>query len=411
MAYKEINLNLTDEHRILKESLREFGLKVLRPAAIALDALPPTEVVKKDSLFYDCMKKMFEQKYHTMILPEEVGGCGFDPLGQHIFFEEIGYASVGFAVAIGVAQFPAFFAAFTQNPALIEKWVTPYTTCTDASIMGCWGITEPNHGSDNLAPETKYFNNPKISQQVKARQEGNTWVINGQKSAWVSCAPTATQVALFVGIDDSMGMAGGGICIVDLNTPGVSKGAPLDKIGQRELPQGELFFDNVVIPEEDMLLDPNAYEMGVALTLSYANGGMGAMFTGVAQSALDLALEHCAHRTQGGKILCEHQAVQKKIFDMFAKVETARAMSRAAMIHNYGGNMPDVKYSILAKVYCTQAAFEVASDAIQLFGGLGLTKAYLIEKIFRDARAGMIEDGSNDFLSIVAGNMIIKEAM
>jgi alkylation response protein AidB-like acyl-CoA dehydrogenase len=103
--------------------------------------------------------------------------------------------------------------------------------------------------------------------------------------------------------------------------------------------------------------------------------------------------------------------VQKKLFDMFAKVETARAMSRAAMIYNYSSDMPDLKYSITSKVYCTQAAFDVSSEAIQLFGGYGLTKEYPIEKIFRDARAGMIEDGSNEVLSIVAGNMIAREAM
>lgn len=160
-----------------------------------------------------------------------------------------------------------------------------------------------------------------------------------------------------------------------------------------------------------MLLDPNAYEMGVCLTLSHANAVMGAMFTGIAQSALDLALEHCTHRTQGGKLLCEHQLVQKKLFDMFVKVETARAMSRAAMIYNLSADMPDLKYSITSKVYGTQAAFEVSSEAIQLFGGYGLSKEYPIEKIFRDARAGLIEDGSNDVLAIVAGNMIAREAM
>ena len=411
MAYKEINLDLSDEHRVLKQSVRDFGLEVLRPAAIALDQMPHQDVVRKDSLFHDCMKRMYEHQYHTTLLPDSIGGCGLDPLGQHIFFEEMGYGSVGFGIAIGVAQFPAFFAAFTQNPVLIEKWVLPYTACRDASIMGCWGITEPNHGSDNLAHGTEFFTDPKITQQVKAVKEGNQWIINGQKSAWVSCGPTANQVALFVGIDGSMGMAGGGICIVNLDAPGVMKGTPLNKIGQRDLPQGELFFENVAIPEEDMLLDQHAYEMGVFLTLSHANAAMGAMFTGVAQSALDLALEHCTHRTQGGKLLFVHQAVKKKLFDMFMKVETARAMSRAAMSYNYSADIPDLKYSITSKVYCTQAAFDVANEAVQLFGGYGLTKEYPIEKIFRDARAGLIEDGSNDVLSIVAGNMLAQEAM
>jgi alkylation response protein AidB-like acyl-CoA dehydrogenase len=147
------------------------------------------------------------------------------------------------------------------------------------------------------------------------------------------------------------------------------------------------------------------------LTLGHANATMGAYFTGLAQAAYDMTLQYCTERIQGGKRLCDHQWVQKKLFDMFVKVETARSFSRAAMIYNMNTTPPDVKYSIASKVYCTEAAFQVTSDAIQLFGGYGLSKEFPIEKLFRDARAGMIEDGSNDTLSMTAGNIIIKEKL
>ena len=150
--------------------------------------------------------------------------------------------------------------------------------------------------------------------------------------------------------------------------------------------------------------------MMTGVTLAHANAIMGAVFTGVARSAYDLALQHCTERTQGGKLLSQHQLVQKKLFDMFTKVEAARSLSRTAVIANLSTETPDKKYSIASKVTCTNTAFEVASEAVQLFGGYGLTKEYPIEKIFRDARAGMIEDGSNDVLSLIAANQIIQEA-
>ena len=160
-----------------------------------------------------------------------------------------------------------------------------------------------------------------------------------------------------------------------------------------------------------MIVDPESYEAMTELTLGHANATMGAYFTGVAQAAYDLAVKYSTERVQGGKRLCDHQWVQKKLFDMFVKVETSRSFSRSAMVYNMNTTPPDVKYSIASKVYCTQAAFEVASDAIQLFGGYGLSRELPIEKLFRDTRAGMIEDGSNDTLSMTAGRMILKEVL
>jgi alkylation response protein AidB-like acyl-CoA dehydrogenase len=212
-------------------------------------------------------------------------------------------------------------------------------------------------------------------------------------------------------MDPSKGFSGGGICLIDLNQRGVSRGKPLDKLGQRELPQGELFFDGAICPDEFMIVDPESYEAMTELTLGHANATMGAYFTGLAQAAYDLAFQYCTERIQGGKRLCEHQWVQKKLFDMFTKVETARAFSRSAIVFNMNTTPPLVQYSIASKVYCTEAAFQVTSDAIQLFGGYGVSKDFPIEKLFRDARAGMIEDGSNDSLSITAGVMLLKEVL
>ncbi|HDP23969.1 MAG TPA: acyl-CoA dehydrogenase [Deltaproteobacteria bacterium] len=409
MSYTELNLELSDEHSALKENAHKFAVEVLRPAAIELDAMTPEQVIAKDSIYWDCMRKMYENGYHTILIPDEYGGLGLDPLGVHIVLEELSYGSVGFAVSIGVSCFSAFYASLIAEDPIIEKFIIPFVNCTDASIMSCWAITEPDHGSDILMPFTDIFNNPKISQQIKAVKKGDRYIINGQKSAWVSNGPVATQASLFVNIDPSQGMAGGGIGLIDLNQPGVTRGKPLDKMGQRELPQGEIYFDNAELPVDHMIIDQESYEMFTDITLATANACMGAFFTGVAQSAYDLALAYSRERVQGGKRLCDHLTVQKKLFDMFSKVELSRAYSRAAIQYNMCTQPPATQYSIASKVFCTQSAFEVASDALQIFGGNGLSREYPIEKIFRDARAGMIEDGSNDILALAAAGLILRE--
>ncbi|MDJ0761433.1 MAG: acyl-CoA dehydrogenase family protein [Myxococcota bacterium] len=409
MAYQELNVALSDEQEQLKQEVHKFAVEVLRPASLKIDKMAPEEVVKQGSLYWDCMKQMYDLGYHSIAIPNEYGGLGLDPLGIHIVYEEIAYGSVGFAVSLGTSSFAALISSLIAEDHLIERYVAPYASCKDASILSCWGITEPDHGSDTLMPFTPFYRNPKITHQVRAEKDGDNWIINGQKSAWINNTPVASNCVLYLGLDKSMGMAGGGIAIVDFDQPGVSKGKPLDKLGQRELSQSEIYFDNVVCPKEDMLIDPESYEMITDVTLAITNGYMGAWFTGLAQAAYDLALQYSKERVQGGVYLCEHQNVQKKLFDMFVKVETARAYSRAALIYNMNNNPPHTQYSIASKVYCTQVAYEIAHEAVQIFGGYGLSKEYPIEKLFRDARAGLIEDGSNDILALSAAHLILDE--
>jgi alkylation response protein AidB-like acyl-CoA dehydrogenase len=130
-----------------------------------------------------------------------------------------------------------------------------------------------------------------------------------------------------------------------------------------------------------MIIDQESYEMFTDITLATANACMGAFHTGLAQSAFDKALAYSKERIQGGKRLFEHQTVQKKLFDMFSKVELSRAYSRAALQFNLSTSPPKTQYSIAAKVFSTQAAFEVASDAVQILGGNGLSKEYPVEKL------------------------------
>lgn len=408
--YTETTVSITDEQVALKENIHKFCKEVLRPASVQLDKIAdPEDVIKKDSIFWKTMRQVYQLGYHAALITQENGGLGLGPLEGHIFLEELGWGSADFAIAIAVAAFPFVMAARSQEEDLKEKFLKPYVQDTQAKYIGCWAITEPEHGSDALVVGSKEFADSKISFQTTAKLVGDEWVINGQKSSWVSNGIIASHALTFLTIDSSRGMSGGGIAVIPLDAPGVSKGRSLDKLGQRALNQGEIIFDDVRIPRNQMVVEGEMYPFMMEAVLSMANASMGAIFTGVARAAYEEALDYCKVRIQGGKPLCEHQWIQQKLFEMFTKVESARALSRTATIYNRQNFPPALELAIASKIHCTKVAYEVANDAVQLFGGYGLSKEYTIEKLFRDARASLVEDGCNEALAVAGANVILKK--
>ena len=228
-------------------------------------------------------------------------------------------------------------------------------------------------------------------------------MINGAKAAWVSNGTIADVAALFCSIDGDGGFAKGGVCVVPLDLEGVSRGRPLDKLGQRALPQGEIHFDDVRIPARWMVVDEDAYLPTIENVLAQANAFMGATFAGLARAAYEMALDYARDRVQGGVPIADHPAVRARLFKMFTRVEAARSLARRVASMSSAAGPPPVRYSIASKTFCTTTGFEVASEALQIFGGNGLAREYPIEKLLRDARASMIEDGCNEMLSIVGG--------
>jgi alkylation response protein AidB-like acyl-CoA dehydrogenase len=405
--YLDLNKELTEEQKSVKEETHRFAAEVLRPVSIELDKLTPDEVIADGSPMWEVFRMAYKQGHHLAGMPEQFGGVELSPLSSQIRTEEMGWGSADFAIALGVSPFPFTFASRSGSEQLMQEVVAPFCADTEAKYVGCWAITEPHHGSDSLLVGSKEFSDLEVSFDCTARLDGDEYVINGQKAAWVSNGTIATHACTFLSVDPGQGVAGGGVAIVPLDLPGVSRGKPLNKLGQRGLNQGEIYFDNVRLPKYCMVVQPPAYPFIIDGILATANAGMSAIFTGVARAAFEEALTYCRDRIQGGKPISEHQLVQKQLFDMFIKVESARSLSRNAMTYNATTIPPATQYSIAAKVYCTQAAFEVASDAIQLHGGYGLAKEFLVEKLFRDARASMIEDGTNEVLTLAGARKII----
>jgi alkylation response protein AidB-like acyl-CoA dehydrogenase len=391
---------LSEMEVAIQDNVHRFAQDVMRPLAAKLDEMTAEQVCAKDSPLWEALGKAHELGLSVLAMAE------LPPLERVQLFaiatEELAWGDGGLAGAIMVNHFPVIYSLLAGNLPMAEY-------CEGK--LGCWGITEPDHGSDmldatgSLAAATGQYGRPNCT----ARIVGDKVIINGQKSAWVSGAPAAEVCALFCHYADEAGATRPGVAvIVPLDAKGVYRGKPLEKMGLRGLCQGELYFDNVEVPIAHLLAGPDTYHELAYRMLSEANPHVAACAVGVARAAFEHAWEYAHQRKQGGLPLIRHQHVRFRLFEMFRKVEAARALTRRVMAYNATAQRPSLLGSTSAKVSATQAAFEVASDALQMFGGNGLTKEYPMEKLFRDARAMLIADGANEVLAMKGASDLIN---
>ena len=319
-----------------------------------------------------------------------------------LMLEELGWGDAGLASSLGVSMFPRWMAAAFGNQHLLEL--------TPGSKLGCWATTEPGHGSDQLDPGRQIFHPGGEYGQPDcvATLFEDRVVINGRKADWISNGTIAEVCILHCAADTGLGPdpERGCVVIVPMDARGVSRGAPLDKLGQRALNQGAVIFDNVVLPVSNVLAGPDDYQRAGYQVLVLGNTCMGAIFAGTARAAYELALDYARERRQGGVPIAAHQSVAYRLFHMYRKVEAARALARRAMLYNFTQPVPALQAAMASKITGTQTAFEVASDALQIFCGAGIRRDRPIEKIFRDARLSMIEDGCNEILAIKGGRYL-----
>jgi len=381
----------------VQATARRFAQEVMRPVGKQLDRMSPEQVIAADSPLWGVY-----QQFAAL-------GFGLDNLlamepGDRarimcILFEELGWGDSGLAVSIGAGMIPAMISTMLGN-----------TFCRGLASddkLGVWLITEPDHGTDSLDPDRKIFhpqgNYGRPNCVVTITDD--ELVISGQKSAWVSNGTIGQVGLLYAAADTGNGpdTQHGAVVMVPMDTKGISRGKPLDKMGQRALNQGEVYFDNVRLSKEHLLAGPDQYQMATYLVHTMANGLMGAIFTGCARSSYDLALAYAHERKAGGVPIIRHQSVAQRLFHMFRKVEAACALTRRVVHYNFQTPQLALQAAMAAKVNATQTAFEVASDALQMHGANGLTRDYPVEKILRDARASLIEDGCNEILAIKGG--------
>ncbi len=409
MLYVDYDLSVTKEQDEMREAAHRFAAEVLRPAGIELDRMRPEDVVAEGSPLFDVVRQAASLGYTRLRGPAALGGLEADPLTSHLVYEELAWGSFGLAAVLFLTSTHADTALAAMSESAIADFAAPFYGSGDGSIIGCWAITEPDHGSDWLGAQRPELN-VKARAGVVARRDGDDYIISGQKSAWVSNGPIATHAMLNVQLDPDGTFADSGVCILPLDLPGVSRGKPLDKHGTRSLPQGELFFDDVRIPKRWMVVEREAYRMYMDAHLAAFNAGVSCVTTGLARAAYDATLAYTKERVQGGRPIFEHQSVRDRLFRMFSLVQASRALSRGAWVYNLtrlmSGEPPALEHSIAAKVFSTRAAVEVTGLAMQLHGGNGISKEYPIEMFARDAATLTIADGENAMLSQVAAALL-----
>ncbi|MFN8036409.1 MAG: acyl-CoA dehydrogenase family protein [Acidimicrobiia bacterium] len=395
--WPDLEVGCTEEDREVQALAHRFAAEVLRPTGIVLDRLTdPADVIAAGSPLWDVFDRFRATGLGDLMRPDPEA----DPVARArlvgIVNEELAWGDVGLAITLGLTNFHQPWVELTGDAELIERHCDP-----SHPGIGCWALTEPDHGSDTVASLESYLHDPGRRPNCVARRDGDGWILSGQKAAWVSNGSIATVVVLFCAVDEGDGINGGGVFVVPTDLPGVVRPSPLDKLGQRSLNQGEIVFDGVRLPGDHRVVGPDFYPLALEAMLAHANAAMGGLFVGVARAAFEMAVDYAKERCQGGRPIIEHQSVKARLFSMFSRVEAARSLARRVNLYNAAAE-PIIQYSIASKTFVTRTAFEVASDALQIFGGNGLSREYPIEKILRDARASMIEDGCNEVLGLVA---------
>lgn len=394
--------DFSDMAAAVQATARRFALEVLRPVGKKLDRMSPEDVIAPGSPLWGVYEQFVKLGFglDTLLSLEAAERARI----MAILFEELGWGDSGLAISIGAGLIPALVctllgSSFGRSLAPDDK-------------LGCWMITEPDHGTDMLDPNRMVFH----PQGVYSRPncvvtiQGDELVINGQKAAWVSNGTIGQVGLLYAAADTGNGPDAqrGAVVVVPMDAPGITRGKPLDKLGQRALNQGEIYFDNVRLSKAHLVAGPEQYQQATYLVHTLANGLMSAIFTGCARSAYDLALSYAHERKAGGVPIIRHQSVAHRLFHMFRKVEASCALSRRVLHYNFQAPVMALQAAMAAKVTATQTAFEVASESVQMHGGNGLTRDYPVEKMLRDARASMIEDGCNEVLAVKGGYYLIN---
>ncbi|MFX1499923.1 MAG: acyl-CoA dehydrogenase family protein [Promethearchaeota archaeon] len=382
-----MDFSLTEKQKMLRKITRNFAEETLVPVAKESD--------EKQELNETAFKKMQEMNYFGACLPVEYGGAGLenDTIGFCIVIEEISRADAGWGITIavhnGVAAYPIYkYGTEEQKQAYLED-------LAKGNKVGAFCLTEPNAGSDAAGV------------QLTAIKDGDEYILNGTKifSTSGGIAGTLLVVAKTGDKDSRRQMT---VFIVDSNTPGYSVGVKEDKLGVRASNTSELVFEDVRVPQENILGQyGEGFKMAMKI-LDFGRIGIAAQCVGLGQAALEASIKYSNERVQFGKPIGRFQGIQWKIADMACAMESARLFTyKAAFLHDKGEDFGTA--SSMAKLVASEAAMQAAHDAVQIHGGYGLMKAYPVERYFRDAKMGEIYEGTSEVQRmVIAGNLLRK---
>jgi len=396
---------LSDDERALQEAAHRFARDVLRPAGRELDRMTAADAIAPGSpywaVFAEAAKLGIDALFFEQFEPGQAARL------ESLITEEMGWGDAGLATSLAAAGFPLLMAHAAGNRELVDL-------CQGR--IGCWLITQPDRGSDVqiLYGEDWPVGITGNKGNVTARVTESEIILNGQCSAWVSNGAVAQTALCYVAADYGQGfirddgLARGLSVIAPLDTRGVSHGKPLDKIGQRALPQGEIYFDDVRLPRRFGIAFEDEYYGNLCAAWTYAGTHMCNAFVGTARAAFEHALAYAHERRQGGMPIIQHQLTRYRLGDMARRIEMIRAVARRATLYATVSPRFHPYVTAQAKVSVTEEAMKVTHEALQLFGGNGTSREYPLEKLFRDVRASMIEDGENYMLTMRFGSLLSR---
>ncbi|MFH1783918.1 MAG: acyl-CoA dehydrogenase family protein [bacterium] len=376
---------LTDEQKMIIELSNKVAVEKIAPVCAHYD--------ETGDFPWEIVKVLAESDLTGIYIPEEYGGLGGGVFELCLAVEELSRVCGGISLCMAATALGTFPILLFGTQEQKKKYIPAIAR---GEKLAAFALTEANAGSDAAGIETT------------AKKEGNFYVLNGTKQ-WITNGGEAAVYTVVAMTDRKKGSRGASTFIVEKDTPGFSFGKKEDKMGIRASTTRELVFDNCRIPKENLLGKEGAGFIVAMKTLDQSRPGVAAQALGIAQGALDKALEYSRQRVQFGKAISSFQAIQHMLADMATQTEAARALVYAAARAIDSGAKDISKVSAMSKLFASDVAMKVTVDAVQVFGGYGYMREYPVEKMMRDAKITQIYEGTNQIQRNVIALQLIKE--
>lgn len=377
--------HLAHDHQIIADSARQFARTHILPHIMEWDETQHFPI--------DLMHQLGEQGFLGILVPETYDGSGLGYQEYITIITEIAKVcgSIGLSLAAHNSLCTNHIYTF-GNEAQRRKWLPKLAT---GQWIGAWGLTEPNTGSDAMR------------MQCTAVKDGNDYIINGTK-CWITHGKSGDVAVVIVRTGDLLDSHGMTAFVVERGTPGLKAGKKENKLGMRASETAEMIFEDCRVPAENILGEVGD---GFIQSMKILDGGrisIGALALGIAKGAYEASVQYATERRQFGQPIANFQAIGFKLADMATKIEAAEMLLReAADLKNDGKNC--TKVSAMAKYYASEVSVQVATDAVQIFGGYGYTKDFPVEKFYRDSKLCTIGEGTSEIQKLVIARELVKE--
>ena len=373
---------LTDEQELIRDSMRAFAQERLAPFAAEWD--------RNHTFPREALNELAALGALGMVVPEEWDGAGMDYMSLVLTLEEIAAGDGATSTIVSVQNsLPCGILNRFGTDAQKESWLKPLAR---GEKLGCFCLTEPHVGSDAAAIRTS------------AVREGDEWVLNGVKQ-FITSGKHADMAIVFAVTDKAAGKKGISCFLVPASAPGYQVGRIEEKMGQKASDTTQILLENCRIPADSMIGDEGqGYKIALS-NLEAGRIGIAAQCLGMARAALEAAVKYALERESFGKPIFEHQAVNFRLADMATQLEAARQLVwHAACLKDAG--RPCLKEASMAKLFASEMAERVCSDAIQVHGGYGYVTDFPVERIYRDVRVCQIYEGASDIQKLVIGRAL-----